>query len=201
MNTAHSCPHSENPKKNIQSSIESIKFGKPQTLNEVPCRLGTMLPLREDEGVHYKLHVHLICCIRKICLKKYWERCRALNRSSEVFPQQLKVPCVLQGVETLIVSVGIEGISKDITVHAANLLKLRVVRVTHLTLSEHLVMPWRENKRALRQDHTNLPHTLLLFLHHKRTFFFLATESLQPTSPFHPSCGGNSQFGQALVST
>lgn len=52
----------------------------------------------------------LFATLEEICLKKYQERCRALNRSSEVFPQQLKVPRALQGVDILVVSVGIGGI-------------------------------------------------------------------------------------------
>jgi len=42
--------------------------------------------------------------------KKYQEKCRAFNRSSKLFPQQLKAPCLLRGVETPIISVGTGGI-------------------------------------------------------------------------------------------
>lgn len=117
----------------------------------------------------------MLCYVRKkICLeKKYHERCRAFNRSSECFPQQLEATSVLLGEEPPIILVEMGHLPKGTTFHTADLKD--EVRFTHLTLSEHAVMhvmPWRENAKSNKSTPPWTHHVSSCFWALKKFPFF-----------------------------
>lgn len=157
-------------------SQSSVERHKPLT----KYNADAMLPLYR-RGVCYNLHVHaqLLCYIRKNALTK-----KAPRKMPCIKQQQLKT---LQGVEALTASVGAGSVFPRAPHFTQPVWWMEKWRFTYLTLSEQTVMLWRENAKS---NETTPPWThhisSFCFWDLKKLLFFLATERLQPSSPFNP---------------